>query len=111
MRFMLLKFVNPAGADALPDAPSVEAAEHFNQALRQAGVLLAHDRLLPPSPSAGRADVLIAYWLIQARSREEAVAWAARCPVRAPDVIDIRQVLPNDRPATGPKPTDPYLEA
>ncbi len=109
MRFMLLKFVSPEGAVALPDAQTAKAAEHFNQALRQAGVLLAHDRLLPPS-SAGRADVLIAYWLIQARSREEAVAWAARCPITAPDVIDIRQVLPNDRPAAGRIPTDPFLE-
>lgn len=105
MRFMLLKFAHAADVDALPDAQALTAVRHFNQALRRAGVLLAHDRLLPPTTAAGSpapsgansTGVLTAYWLIQARSRDEAVAWAHRCPGTAPGLIDVRQVLPSDQ--------------
>ncbi len=105
MRFMLLKFAHAADVGALPDAQALTAVEDFNQALRRAGVLLAHDQLLPPTAAAGSpavsgantTGVLTAYWLIQARSGDEAVAWARRCPVTAPGLIDIRQVLPSDQ--------------
>ena len=33
------------------------------------------------------------YWLIQARSKEEAVEWASRCPAADGDVIEVRQVF------------------
>jgi len=32
------------------------------------------------------------YWLIQAKSKEEAVEWATRCPAADGDVIEVRQV-------------------
>ena len=33
------------------------------------------------------------YWLIQAKSKEEAVEWAKRCPAADGDVIEVRQVF------------------
>ena len=32
------------------------------------------------------------YWLIQVKSKDEAVAWASRCPAQDGDVIEVRQV-------------------
>ena len=70
----------------------------YNEELRKAGMLLALDGLQPPSDGAsvvfeGAArrrvidgpfteakEVVGGYWIIQARSTEEAVEWAKRCP-------------------------------
>jgi hypothetical protein len=113
MRFMLLMW--PAGqCDAAPDArPSAEAVRRmmrFNQSLQEAGVLLALDGLHPPSagvrvsladgrprivdgPFAEAKEVIGGYWMIDVGSREEAIAWASRCPLGEGDTIEIRQVF------------------
>jgi hypothetical protein len=36
--------------------------------------------------------VLGGYWMIQVKSKEEAIEWAKRCPGSANEVIEIRQV-------------------
>ena len=33
------------------------------------------------------------YWMIQVKSREEAIEWATRCPASANEVIEMRQVM------------------
>jgi hypothetical protein len=113
MRFMMLML--PADQrDAAPDTrPSVEAVEkmmQFNKALQEAGVLLALDGLHPPSsgvrislvdgkvkvsdgPFAETREVVGGYWMIDVSSRDEAVAWASRCPLAPGDVIEVRQVF------------------
>jgi hypothetical protein len=113
MRFMMLML--PAGqCDAAPDArPSAEAVEkmmRFNKSLQEAGVLLALDGLHPPSagvrvslvngkvkvadgPFAETREVIGGYWMIDVSSREEAVAWASRCPLAPGDTIEVRQVF------------------
>ena len=112
MRYMLLmipKGYESAEAGAQPDPARVAAMMRYNEALQRAGVLLAIDSLHPPASGArvhfdgGRArvvdgpfaeakEVLGGYWLIQAKSREEAIAWAARCPAGDDEVIEVRQV-------------------
>ena len=69
----------------------------YNEALQKAGVLLALDGLHPPSmgarvsfpggkpkvtdgPFAEAKEVLGGYWMIQVKSKEEAIEWASRCP-------------------------------
>ncbi|GLQ86530.1 YciI family protein [Dyella flagellata] len=124
MRFMLLML--PAGhCDAAPDAkPSAAAVEkmmRFNKALQEAGVLLALDGLHPPSagvrvssvngkakivdgPFAEAKEVVGGYWMIDVASRDEAVAWATRCPLNPGDTVEIRQVFElADFPADGRK--------
>lgn len=113
MRFMMLML--PAGqCDAAPDArPSAEAVERmmrFNKALQEAGVLLALDGLHPPSagvrvssvngkpkivdgPFAETKEVVGGYWMIDVTSRDDAIAWASRCPLGPGDTIEIRQVF------------------
>jgi hypothetical protein len=81
----------------------------YNEALQKAGVLLALDGLHPPSmgarvsfesgkprvtdgPFAEAKEVVGGYWMIQVKSRDEAIEWAKRCPGSPNEVIEIRQV-------------------
>jgi len=112
MRFMMLmipKGYEKAAPGAMPDAKAVEAMMKYNESLQKAGVLLALDGLHPPSmgarvsfsagkpkvtdgPFAEAKEVLGGYWMIQVKSREEAIEWAKRCPGSDNEVIEIRQV-------------------
>jgi hypothetical protein len=112
MRFMMLmipKGYEQAKPDAMPDPEAVKAMMRYNESLQKGGVLLALDGLLPPSAgarvsfSAGKPtvtdgpfpeakEVVGGYWMIQAKSREEAIEWAKRCPASDNEVIEIRQV-------------------
>src|SRR5690348_4359529 len=100
MRFMMLmipKGFETATPDYTLDAKRVERMMQYNESLQKAGVLLALDGLHPPSmgarvtfaggkpkvtdgPFAEAKEVLGGYWIIQVRSRDEAIAWATRCP-------------------------------
>jgi hypothetical protein len=113
MRFMMLMI--PGGYEkakpgTMPDAKAVEVMDKYNASLQKAGILLALDGLHPPStgarvsfragkakvtdgPFAEAKEVLGGYWMIQVKSREEAIEWASRCPASENDVIEIRQVM------------------
>lgn len=112
MRFMMLmipKGYESASPGTAPDAKAVEAMMKYNEELQKAGVLLALDGLHPPSmgtrvsfaggkptatdgPFAEAKEVIGGYWMIDVRSKEEAVQWAKRCPGSANEVIEVRQV-------------------
>jgi hypothetical protein len=112
MRFMMLmipKGYENAKPGAMPDAKAVAAMMKYNESLQKAGVLLALDGLHPPAmgsrisfssgkprvtdgPFAEAKEVLGGYWMIQVKSKEEAVEWASRCPASDNEVIELRQV-------------------
>lgn len=112
MRFMMLMIPGNGESVApgnMPDVDGVIAMMKYNQALWQAGVLLALDGLHPPSagarvsfvdggptvidgPFAGAKDGPSGYWMIDVASREEAITWASRCPASAGETIEVRQV-------------------
>jgi hypothetical protein len=112
MRFMMLmipKGYEAAAPGAVPDAKAVAAMAKYNESLAQAGILLALDGLHPPStgarvsfpggkakvtdgPFAEAKEVLGGYWMIEVKSREEAIEWASRCPASENEVIEVRQV-------------------
>jgi hypothetical protein len=112
MRFMMLmipKGYESAAPGTVPDAKAVEAMMKYNESLQKAGVLLALDGLHPPSmgarvsfesgrpkvtdgPFAEAKEVLGGYWMIDVKSREEAIEWASRCPASANEIIEVRQV-------------------
>src|SRR3954471_11857613 len=112
MRFMMLmipKGYEQAAPGTVPDAKAVAAMMKYNESLQKAGVLLALDGLHPPSmgarvtfpggkpkvtdgPFAEAKEVLGGYWMIQVKSREEAIEWASRCPASENEVIEVRQV-------------------
>jgi hypothetical protein len=109
MRFMMLMIPNVREEDWTPSAEAVTAMGRYNEQLDKAGVLLALDGLHPGSkgarvafdggtatvtdgPFAESKELVGGYWLIQVKSKEEAVAWATRCPAWDGDVIEVRQV-------------------
>ncbi len=112
MRFMMLmipKGYAQAAAGTTPDPKAVAAMMKYNESLQKAGVLMALDGLHPASmgarvsfsggkptvtdgPFAEVKEVLGGYWMIQARSKEEAIEWAKRCPASDNEVIEVRQV-------------------
>jgi len=92
-----------------PSAEMIAQMSKYTDALSKAGVLLSLEGLHPPStatrltfsgrkpsivdgPFAEAREAVGGYWLIQARSKAEAVEWARRCPARDGDVIEVRQV-------------------
>ena len=110
MRFMMIML--PGAYEAVP---SVGMAAHlaemgkYNEELRKAGVLLALDGLHPPSvgarvsfsggkptvtdgPFPEAKEVIGGDWMIQVKSKAEAIEWASRCPGTDTEVIEIRQV-------------------
>jgi hypothetical protein len=113
MRFMMLL---PAPPDALEQGPPkkelVMAMRKFNDGMRKAGVLLGAEGLHPSSkgarlrvsggkrvitdgPFAEAKEVIAGFWIIQVKSKEEAIEWANRCPLPENGLIEIRQVFEN----------------
>jgi hypothetical protein len=112
MRFMMMvipKGYESAAPDAVPSAEAVAKMMEYNRKLQAAGVLLALDGLLPPStgarvsyvdgkatvtdgPFAEAKEVIGGYWIIQVRSREEAIEWAKRAPMSNNEIIEVRQI-------------------
>src|SRR3954466_1958877 len=112
MRFMMMAIPEGYGSAAPDVAPSAEAVAkmmEYNKSLQKAGVLLALDGLFPPStrarisymdgkptvtdgPFAQSKEVIGGYWIIQVRSREEAIEWAKRAPMSNNEVIEVRQI-------------------
>ena len=112
MRFMMLMI--PLGYETAPpdvklDPERMRAMMEYNEVLKEAGVLVTLDGLLPPSmgarvsfasgkplvtdgPFTEAKEVLGGYWMIDVTCREEAIAWAKRCPASANEIIEIRQV-------------------
>jgi len=43
-------------------------------------------------PFAETKEVVGGYWMIQVKSKEEAIEWASRCPASDNEVIEVRQV-------------------
>jgi hypothetical protein len=112
MRFMMLMIprgYESAAPGTLPDAAGVAAMMKYNEALQKSGALLSCEGLHPPSmgarvgfaggkpsvtdgPFIEAKEVLGGFWMIDVKSKEEAVAWAKRCPAGPNEVIEIRQV-------------------
>ena len=131
MRFMMLmipKGYEKAAPGAMPEAKAVAAMMKYNESLQKAGVLLALDGLHPPSmgarvsfsggkprvtdgPFTEAKEVLGGYWMIQVKSKEEAIEWASRCPASDNEVIEVRQVQElADFPADVQKVAERYPE-
>ena len=112
MRFMMMmipKGYEAATADYELDPGRVTAMMKYNESLQKSGVLLALDGLHPPvmgarvsfaggkpkvtdGPFPEAKEVVGGYWMIQVKSKEDAIEWASRCPASENEVIDVRQV-------------------
>jgi hypothetical protein len=113
MRFMiLLKADKNTEAGVLPDEKLLTDMGKYNEELVKAGVLLAGEGLQPSSkgarvkfngtkrtvtegPFAETKELIAGFWLIQVKSKAEAIEWVKRCPnpLEGEAEIEIRQVF------------------
>lgn len=112
MRFLMLIIPEGYAAAApgtLPDPEAVKRMSAYNKTLHAAGVLEQLEGLHPPSegvqlhfggakprvsdgPFSEAKEVIGGYWIINVKSKEEAVELAARCPAGPGDTIELRQI-------------------
>jgi hypothetical protein len=112
MRFMMVvipKGYEKAKPGAMPDAKLVAEMSKYNESLQKAGVLLSMEGLHPPSMGARVAfaggkpkvtdgpfteakEVIGGFWIIQVKSKAEAIEWAKRCPMPDDEIVEVRQV-------------------
>jgi hypothetical protein len=114
MRFMmLLKATADSEAGTMPSTELIVEMGKYNQELVKAGVLLAGDglqssakgarvhfkgntRTVTDGPFSETKELIAGFWMIQVKSKEEAIEWAKRCPHPHPGneaQIEIRQVF------------------
>jgi hypothetical protein len=109
---VMIKSDETTEAGILPDENILTEMGEYNEELVKAGVLLAAEGLHPSSkgarvrfsgsqrtvidgPFAEAKELIAGFWLIQAKSLEEAIEWVKRVPARDA-VIEIRQVFEVD---------------
>jgi hypothetical protein len=110
MRFMMIVKANEESeAGVLPDEEILADMGRYNEELLKAGVLLAGEGLQASSkgvrikysganrkvtdgPFAEAKELIAGYWLIQVKSKEEAIEWAKRVPFQEGEV-ELRQVF------------------
>ena len=111
MRFMMLVKANKdSEAGVLPTKELVAAMGTFNAEMAKAGVLLAGaglhasakgarvkfsggKRTVTHGPFSETKELLAGFWMIQVKSKEEALEWASRVPFTDGEEIEIRQVF------------------
>ena len=116
MRFMVIvKATKESEAGILPSEQLLADMGKFNEELAKAGVLLAGEGLQPSSkgarvrfsgakrtvidgPFSESKELIAGFWLIQVKSKEEAIEWVKRCPnpLEGESEIEIRQVFEAD---------------
>jgi hypothetical protein len=114
MRFMMIMFpkvYENAKRGWVPDLKSIENMRKYNEELQKAGVLLALDGLTPPSTMSARVtfkggkskvtdgpfpetkEVVGGYWVIEVKSKEEALEWASRIPGSENEMVEVRRLF------------------
>ena len=114
MRFIVLMPANEESeAGVLPDESILAEMGKFNEEMVKAGVLLAGEGLHPTSkgarikfsdgkttvtdgPFTESKELIAGFWLIQVKSKEEAIAWMKRAPLGGGVELEIRQVFEPD---------------
>ena len=114
MRFMMIMFpkeYQTAKAGFVPNFKDMEKMGQYNEELGKAGVLLALDGLTPPATMSARVtfkdgkskvtdgpfpetkEVVGGFWIIQVKSREEALEWASRIPGSDNEMVEVRRLF------------------
>ncbi len=114
MRFLaILKSDLFADAGTLPSPEAIAEMERFNEEQAKAGVLLAAEGLHPSDagvrlkfsggqvtvtdgPFAEAKELIGGFWMLQVKSKEEAIEWVKRAPLGGGTEIEIRQVFEMD---------------
>jgi len=111
MRFMIIVKSPPdSEAGVMPKPEAFEAMGKFNEELIDAGVLLAAEGLHPSSkgarvtfkggkhvvqdgPFAETKELIAGFWIITAKSQDEALEWVKRVPLDEGETIELRRVF------------------
>jgi hypothetical protein len=116
MQFMMLMIPNvyrgnkTLDPNFVPDPKKLEEMGRFNDEMSKSVKVLSLNGLHPLStgvrvsfdkgkptvtdgPFIETKEVLGGYWLLEAKSKDEVVKWAQRCPADEGDVIEIRQIF------------------
>ena len=113
MRVMVMvKATADSEAGNMPSTEMLEAMGRYNEALVEAGIMLAGEGLHPSSrgkriafagpdrrvvdgPFAATGEIVAGFWLWQVKDMDEAVEWVKRCPnpMPGPSEIEIRPVF------------------
>ena len=114
MRFMVIvKADQNSEAGVMPSTELLTAMGQFNEEMVKAGVLLAGEGLHPsskgarirysgkertvtPGPFSATGDLVSGFWLIQVKSRDEAIEWMKRAPFDGGTEIELRQVFESE---------------
>lgn len=115
MRFMVIVKANKdSEAGVLPSTEQLAEMGKYNEELVKAGVMLAGEGLQPSSKGArvkfsGRKrtvvdgpfsetkELIAGYWLIQVKSKAEAIEWVKRIPFNDEETeVEIRQVFEDE---------------
>src|ERR1700752_1289383 len=116
MRFMVIvKADKNSEAGVMPSEKLLADMGNYNEELAKAGVLLAGEgphpsaksarvrvsgkkRTVIDGPFAETKELIAGFWLIQVKSKEEAIEWVKRCPnpMEGESEIEIRQVFEAD---------------
>jgi hypothetical protein len=98
------------GEGFAPPADAVERMMKYNEELAKAGALISLDGLHPikkgfrvsykggnptvtDGPYVETKEVIGGYWLVDVKSKEDAVEWAKKIPADAGDVVEVRQIF------------------
>ena len=111
MRFMMIvKADKNSEAGVLPSAELIAAMDRFNKEMTDAGVMLAGEglhssakgarvtfhrngtRTVTEGPFPDTKHLVAGFWMIQVKSKEEAIEWAKRCPGSENEIVEVRQV-------------------
>jgi hypothetical protein len=110
---VIVKATKNSEANVMPDEALLTAMGNFNEALVNAGVMLAGDGLKPSQhgkrvvfadgkrsvvdgPFAETKELIAGYWIWQVRDMNEALEWARRCPDPMPGeeaILEVRPVM------------------
>ena len=116
MRFMVMvKATEQSEAGVMPTEQQLAEMGKYNEELVKAGVMLAGEGLHPSSkgarvkfsgsdrtvidgPFAEAKELIAGFWLIEVKSKEEAIEWVKRCPnpMEGESEIELRQVFEAD---------------
>jgi hypothetical protein len=113
MRFMVIvKASKDTEAGVMPSTAMLTAMGRFNEEMVKAGVMVAGEGLHPTSkgarikytgkpavthgPFAVTSDLIAGFWLIEVKSKDEAIEWMKRAPFDGGAEIEIRQIFSAD---------------
>lgn len=117
MMFMIPNVYQPGTPESeqarkghVPDAEAVKEMMKYNEQLAEAGILVSLNGLHPPAdgvrisfreesprvidgPFTEAKEVVGGYWILNVKSKEEAIEWARKCPAEKGDLLELRQIF------------------